>query len=324
MLAPRKLGKLNKTVSPIGFGCAAIGGTYTRNGKIASRGSVDDNETVRAIHAAIDCGICLFDVANIYGAGHVERVLGKALHGRRQDAILQVKFGASFDEVTKEQIDYEGELTAYMLRNSLEGSLRRLETDTIDIFQLQNAGYPAESIPAILETLDTFIQAGKIQAYSFGTPDVSKAELFAQAPHCATIITGHNVLMDAADMLTMLEEYDVALLAGVPLFLGFLSGNYDRTSTFATNDQRTNMNLKSGGLANRLAKIEQLRDCLTSNGRTMVQGALAWLWSRHHLTIPVVGFKRVEQVEEAVNALEFGPLSAEQMAEIDTILNQSL
>lgn len=321
MIEARKLGKLNQTVTPIGFGCAAIGGFYTRNGRVASRGNVDNNESTGAIHAALDSGIKLFDVANIYGAGHAERILGQAIKSRRQDAILQVKFGASFDEVRKAQIDYEGELRPEMISNSVTGSLRRLQTDYIDILQLQNADYPAEAIPPLIEQLNKMVIDGLIRAYSFGTPNVSKAELFAQAPHCATIITGHNVQMDAADMLTMLEKHDIALLAGVPLFMGFLSGKYDQTATFPADDQRHAMPLTSGGLAIMLEKINRLREPLTSNGRTMVQGALSWLWSRHHLTIPVLGFKTADQVREATNALTFGTFSAGKMNEIKLIVD---
>ena len=320
MVEARTLGKLNESILPIGFGCAAIGGFYTRNGRVASRGDIDDDQSVRAIHSALDKGIRLFDVANIYGTGHAERILGRALSGRRQDAVLQVKFGASFDEVRKSQIDYEGELSTEMIVNSVAGSMRRLQTDYIDILQLQNADYPAESIPKLIKQLDKLVQNGLIRAYSFGTPDVGKAEKFAQADHCANIITGHNVLMDAADMLSRLETHNVALLAGVPLFMGFLSAKYNRESIFPANDQRHTMNLNSAGLARMMAKISILGDSLTSDGRTMVQGALTWLWSRHHLTVPVVGFKTAPQVTEAVKALEFGPFSADEMGEIKSIV----
>ncbi|MEM7334173.1 MAG: aldo/keto reductase [Chloroflexota bacterium] len=316
----RKLGKLNEWIAPLGLGCAAIGGFYTRNGRIASRGDVDDQETIRAVHAAIDHQIQLFDVANIYGAGHAERVLGQALQGKRERAILQVKFGASFDEVMKAQIDFEGDVTETMIRHSLEGSLRRLQTDYVDIFQFQNAGYPKEKIPELLLVLERLVAEGKIRSISFGTPNVETAELFAASSHCATIITGHNVFMDVAEMLAMLARHDVALLAGVPLFMGFLSGKYNANSTFDENDLRATMPLQSGGLADRLEQVELLRDVLCENGRSLVQGAICWLWSRHSLTIPLPGFKTVAQVEELAKAASFGSFNAGQMDRISQIL----
>ncbi|MEM7801147.1 MAG: aldo/keto reductase [Chloroflexota bacterium] len=312
----RKLGRLNESILPLGLGCAAIGGYYTRSGRVASRGEIDDQESIRAIHAALSHGIRLFDVANIYGAGHAERILGQALRGQRDKALLQVKFGASFDEVTRTQIDYEGEVTPAMIRASLEGSLRRLQTDYIDIFQFQIAEYPLEQIPPLIDFLEQLVVEGKIRSISFGTPRVEAAALFAASPHCATIITGHNLLMDVPEMLDMLDEADVALLAGIPLFLGFLSGKYTANHLFSKEDLRASVIANTPNMPQRLQTIAELKPLLTAGGRSMVQGALAWLWGRHRLTIPLPGFKTADQVEELVGALNHGPLSSNQIKEI--------
>ncbi|MEM7119277.1 MAG: aldo/keto reductase [Chloroflexota bacterium] len=312
----RQLGKLGEKIVPLGFGCAAIGGAYTRNGRFASRGSIDTNEIRRAIDIALSNGIQLFDVGNIYGAGDAERLLGQALGRRRQQAILQVKFGASFDEVTRTQIDYEGEISEAMVRNSLAGSLRRLQTDYIDIFQFQVGNYPQEKLPKMVELLEKLVAEGQIRSYSYGTGDIEQLRPFVEAPHCATVITNHNVLMDQAALLDYLAAEGVALLAGVPFYMGLLTGKINAHSQFDAQDVRAGWPLDSPRFASLLGKIEALREVLTSSGRTMAQGALAWLWARHPITIPVPGFRTVAQVENSLAAIAFGPFAEAEMEAI--------
>ncbi len=321
----RKLGKSSILIRPLGFGCAAIGGYYTRNGQVNSRGSVDPMEITRAIHTATDQGIALFDVANIYGAGDAERLLGQALAegGRRQKAVLQVKFGASFDEVTRTQIDYSNRLEKSWIINSLHGSLRRLQTDVIDIFQFQIADYPLEWLSEVLDTLDELVAGGKIRAYSIGTGDLDRIRLFAERDHCATVIHTLNVLNDAPLVLPALSEYGVASLAGMPLYLGILSGRYNPKMNFDTDDLRGRLNFQEGRFAEALQQVALIRDILESNGRTLAQGALAWIWARAEHTVPVPGFKTVTHVESSIAALEKGPLTPDQMRQIDELLGRS-
>ena len=317
MMDKRKLGKSGIEIKPVGAGLAAIGGYYTRGGRVASRGEVDDAESIRAIHAALAHEISLFDVGNIYGAGHAERILGKALaDGKRQQAVIQTKFGASFDEVTRRQIDYEERYHPEWIVNSLEGSLRRLRTEYVDIFQFQIADYPPEHLPEIITVLDDLVQQGRIRAYSIGTREIDRARLFAEAPHCAAIITNQNIFMDAPEMLALLETYDVALLAGLPFYMGLLTGKYSSDSVFAEDDVRQRFDLSSARFAGVLSTLDNMRDILQSEGRTIIQGALAWIWTRHPLSIPVPGFKTVAQIEENAAALNFGTLTSGQMAQI--------
>ena len=318
----RRLGKLDEMVLPLGFGCAAIGGAYTRNGRVASRGTVDDAETARAVHAALAHGIQLFDVGNIYGAGHAERVLGAALAGKRQHAILQVKFGASFDEVTRTQIDYEGPISESMIRNSLAGSLRRLQTDYVDIFQFQVGNYALEQLPDIVAILDVLVREGQIRAYSYGTREIERLRPFVEAAGCATVITNHNVLMDAPELLDYLAQHNVALLAGLPLYMGLLAGNIDASTVFDEQDARASWNLAAPHFVSSVERINALRPLLTNGGRSMAQGALAWLWARHPLTIPVPGFRTVAHVESSAAALQYGALDETTMAAIADVVSQ--
>ncbi len=128
----RTLGRSGIEVSALGVGCWAIGGLFWEDGKPLGWGEVDDDESVRALHRALDLGVTFVDTANVYGAGHSERVLGRAFAGRRDQVVLATKFGFTFDEETRETRGPDG--TPAGLRTQLEASLRRLGTDYVDLY----------------------------------------------------------------------------------------------------------------------------------------------------------------------------------------------
>jgi aryl-alcohol dehydrogenase-like predicted oxidoreductase len=130
----RRLGRAGREVSALGLGCWAIGGPFMRLGRASGWGDVDDEESVRAIRRALDLGVTLFDTADVYGCGHSERVLGRALGPNRQRVAIATKFGYTFDEVTRTASDVD--VSAAEIRRACEASLRRLGTDSIDLYQL--------------------------------------------------------------------------------------------------------------------------------------------------------------------------------------------
>src|SRR2546430_16099084 len=129
----RSLGRSRIQVSGLGFGCWAIGGPLWERGKPLGWGEVDDAESIRAIHAALDLGVTFFDTANVYGAGHSERILGRALAGRRDRVGIATKFGNLSDERTREMTGVDG--TPDGGRRQPADSLRRLGTDYVDPYQ---------------------------------------------------------------------------------------------------------------------------------------------------------------------------------------------
>ena len=138
----RTLGRSGIQVSAMGLGCWAIGGPFWRGDVAVGWGKVDDDESVRAIHCALDLGITFFDTADVYGAGHSERVLGRALSACRDKVIIATKFGNTFDETSK-QITGADASPEY-IRRACEASLRRLNTDHIDLYQFHDGGYNLE------------------------------------------------------------------------------------------------------------------------------------------------------------------------------------
>jgi aryl-alcohol dehydrogenase-like predicted oxidoreductase len=310
------------------MGCWAIGGPFFENGTPHGWGEVDDDESIRALHRALDLGVNFFDTANVYGAGHSERVLAKAFAGRRQDVVIATKFNSIFNEETRE---ITGSSAAPDdIRQACEDSLLRLDTDYIDLYQFHDNGYPADKAEPVRETLEELVKDGKIRAYGWSTDFADRAEVFAQGEHCTAIQLELNVLDDNPTVIDVCEKYNLAAINRGPLAMGLLTGKYTASTQPSTDDVRGEkspewMKYFEGGKPSPayLKKIAAVREVLTSNGRTLPQGALAWLWGRSEQTIPIPGFRTVKQVEENCGALEFGPLKKDQMQEIEAILGRS-
>ncbi len=312
----------------MGLGCWAAGGLSPAGGTASGWSGVNDAETIRAIHRGLELGVDFFDTANVYGMGHSERILGQALAGRRDQVVIATKFGHTFDETT-----FQGtapDASPEGIRRSCEASLRRLNTDYIDLFQLHINGYDVDKAGDVRDTLETLVAGGKIRCYGWSTDFPDRARLFAEGPHCAAIQVEMNVMDDAPDVLEVCEQFNLAAINRGPLAMGLLTGKYTVNTSLPDEDVRgphapTWMKYFKDGKPNPewLAKLAAIREILASGGRTLAQGALAWLWARSKQTIPIPGFKTAAQVEENCGAMRFGPLTAEQMAEIDALLGRS-
>lgn len=323
----RMLGRSGIEVSAMGLGCWAIGGPFWAGETPLGWGEVDDSESIRAIHAALDLGINFFDTANVYGAGHSERVLGRALAGRRDRVVIATKFNAVFDEHTRQVTGADP--SPQGIRRACEDSLRRLQTDYLDLYQFHDNGYPVEQAGPVRDTLEELVKEGKIRAYGWSTDFPDRAEFFAQGPHCSAIQLQLNVLDDNPAVIAICEKYNLAAINRGPLAMGLLTDKYAPQTRVSIDDVRgekspTWMKYFKDGKPNPewLAKRDAIRQILTSGGRTLAQGALAWLWARSPQTIPIPGFRTVAQVKENAAAMQFGPLTSEQMQEIDAILGR--
>ena len=323
----RALGRSGIEVSALGMGCWAIGGPFWAGETPLGWGEVDDEESIRAIHAALDRGVNFFDTANVYGAGHSERVLGRAIADRRSHFVIATKFNAVFDETTRQVTGADASPEG--IRKACEESLRRLNTDYIDLYQFHDNDYPAEKAAPIREMIEKLVQAGKIRAYGWSTDYVDKAEVFAQGLKCTSIQLQLNVLDDNPLMIAFCEKHNLAAINRGPLAMGLLTGKYTPATKLSADDVRGQkspewMKYFSDGKPNPqwMSMREAILDILTSAGRTVAQGALAWLWGRTPQTLPIPGFRTVRQVEENAGAMEFGPLTPDQMSQVDSILGR--
>ncbi|GAB4577615.1 MAG: aldo/keto reductase [Anaerolineales bacterium] len=323
----RTLGKSNLQVSALGMGCWAIGGPWTwaqpgREPYPAGWGKTDDAEAIRAIHAALDAGVNFFDTAANYGAGHSEIVLGNALKGRRNKAVIATKFGHIINEETKTVYGDDDQILANV-RKDLENSLRRLQTDVIDVYQLHAGDYDPVKAVELRGVLEDLVREGKIRWYGWSTDLVDRAKIFSAGEHCTSIQFRLNVIFDNIPMRELCANTRMAGINKDPLHKGILTGKFTTASTFPADDIRSRTNFAEGEIASRLQIVEHLREVLTSGGRTMAQGALAYIWALDENMIPIPGFKTVQQATENAKAMNFGPLTAAQMRQIDEIIGRS-
>ena len=324
----RILGRSGIEVSALGMGCWAIGGPLWSGETPIGWGEVDDDESIRAIHKALELGVTLFDTANVYGAGHSEKVLGEALAGDRSSVVIATKFNAVFDEVNRQVTGSDASPAG--IRSACEASLRRLNTDYIDLYQFHDNGYPAEKAGPVRETLEELVKEGKIRTYGWSTDFPERAQVFAQGAQCSAMQFQLNVLDDNPDMILLCEKENLAALNRGPLAMGLLTNKYTSQIKIAANDVRGSkspdwMKYFKDGKPNPewAAKRDAIHEILTSKGRTIAQGALAWNWARSENTLPIPGFRTVAQVQENASAMQFGPLTPKQMEEINTLLERA-
>jgi aryl-alcohol dehydrogenase-like predicted oxidoreductase len=305
------------------MGCWAVGGpwTWSQPGEEpfpAGWGQVDDAESIRAIQVALDLGIDFFDTAANYGAGHSEAILGKALADQREHVIIATKFGHMVNEADKE-VHKDDEQILGNLRQDCENSLRRLGTDYIDVYQFHEASYNIDKAPQVVDVLEELVKEGKIRYYGWSTDLPDRARIFTKGEHYTAVQFALNISHDNEEMRNLCADFDLGGINKNPLNKGILTGKFNADSTFPENDIRHGLNFKEGIPADRLKQVDALREVLTARGHTLAQASLAYIWALDERMVPIPGFKTVQQVEENAGALELGPLSEEQMQQINEI-----
>ena len=322
----RILGRSGIEVSEIGFGCWAIGGPVTMDGKPDGWGEVDDDESVAAVRRALDLGVTFFDTADVYGAGHSERVLGRALAGHRDQVVIATKFGYTFDPGQRAITGQDA--TAGYVQRACRASLRRLGTDRIDLYQLHIGDLPAAQAEEVAGTLEELAAGGLIRSYGWSTDDPQRVAAFAAGAHCTAVQHEMNVLADAPAMLAACGRSGLASISRGPLAMGLLTGKYGPGSQLPPDDVRASqpwVGYFDGGRPAPawLARLDAVRDVLTGGGRTLAQGALGWLLARSPHTVPIPGIRTVAQAGQNAAALRLGPLAPAEMNQIARLLDQS-
>ncbi len=316
--------QLDTKIQPLGMGGWAIGSAWGPENLALGWSTVDDKESMKALYYAYERGIRLFDTAATYGYGHSEKVLGEALHSVRNQILIATKFGCPCDEEKKEGRGISVERDSII--TECHDSLRRLRTDYIDIYQLHVQPLEKAKAEDVIETLEYLKERGDIRSYGWSTDTPEEAEIFLAHDACSAIQFDLNIFANNDRMIQLLEKHETVGLNRQPLAMGLLSGKYNKNSSFPKDDIRSEnidwMVYYKNGAPNEelLTKLDAIREILTSNGRTMVQGALAWIWARSPYMVPIPGFKTISQVENNVDALEFGPLTKKQVDEIDHII----
>lgn len=311
----RRLGASGLVVSAVGLGCNNIGRKL-------------DLEATRAVvDAALDAGITLFDTADIYGVGASEQLLGTALKGRRDDIVLATKFG--MDMGGSNGPDWGARGARRYIARAVEASLRRLETDYIDLYQMHRPD-PATPIEETLRALDDLVRAGKVRYLgnsNFAGWQVADADWVARASGLTPFISAQNEYSlltrgAEAELVPACERFGLGLLPYFPLNSGLLSGKYRRGSAPAAGT-RLSLDRYARILANApWDTIEALERFARERGRTLLDVAIGGMAARPAVASVIAGATTAEQVRANAAAITWRP-AAEDTAALDAILQAS-
>ena len=308
MLPTRRLGRQGLEVAALGICCRVMSQSY---------GEPDDQESVATLHRAVELGITMFDTAEAYGPFANEELLGRTLQGRRDDIILATKFGFHFEGRQLLGTDSRPR----HIREVVEASLRRLRTDRIDLLY-QHRVDPAVPIEDVVGTMADLVREGK--ARFLGLSEAGEATIRrAHAVHPISALQSEYSLWERnleADILPVLRELGIGLVAFSPLGRGFLTGTARRAEEYPEGDYRRgdprfqganfDVNMSAASAVHRLAKAK---------GATAGQVALAWLLSRGDDVVPIPGTKRRRYLEENAAAASV-ELTEPEIAELDRAL----
>jgi aryl-alcohol dehydrogenase-like predicted oxidoreductase len=307
----RQLGARGPEVSEIGFGCMSIGiaDVYTSSVQ-------DDVKAVELIHRALDLGINFLDTANIYGDSEIK--VGKALRGRRDGVVLATKFGIVMgSDVQNRGVDGSPE----NVRRACNESLKRLAVENIDLYYLHRVD-PQVPIEETVGAMAELVKAGKVRhlGLSEAAPETVRR---AHKVHPIAALQNEYSLFTRdpeEELLPVLRELGIALVAYSPLGRGFLGGRFRSVDDLAPGDwRRGNPRFQGEQFARNLAIADRLQEIAEEKNCTAAQLALAWLLRRHPDVIPIPGTSSVARMEENCGAADIS-LSEEDLERIETAL----
>ena len=309
-LGKRILGKSGIAVTEIGLGLWAIGGD--------SWGPTEDRESLNTIDAALDAGVTFFDTADVYGAGHSEELLGRAMAGRREKFVVATKIGWQNFDRGRNQSAYD---TVAKLIAGVERNLRRLRTDHVDVIQ-SHIDFCEPTMEIFVEGFQRLQRDGKVRAYGVSTSDLEYLKAFNADGGCATLQIDYSILnrTPEADIFPYCAEHGIGVIVRGPLAMGILTGKFGPGTQFSEGDFRQRWQDNPGERATYLedlAKVEKLRPL--AQGRTLAQLALQFVLAHPAVTVAIPGAKTSGQLDDNVGAALLPPLTPEEMAHIDGI-----
>jgi aryl-alcohol dehydrogenase-like predicted oxidoreductase len=317
----RKLGRHGPDVFPIGLGCMTIGiaGTYTSSVR-------NDEEAAALIHRALDLGVTLLDTADIYGDS--ERQVGKAIKGRRPGVTLATKFGFLTAVSPNERRDAPDRMIngrAQYVKEACETSLQRLGVDHIDLYYLHRVD-PNTPIEETVGAMADLVKQGKVRHIGLSEPSPATVRRAHKVHPLAAVQSEYSLFTrDPEDeLLPLLRELGIALVAYSPLGRGFLAGRFRTPDDLAAADwRRGNPRFQGENFAKNLQLADLLRELAANKGCSAAQLALAWLLASHDNVIPIPGTSSVQRLEENVASVNFS-LSQKELQQIDQIAPQGI
>lgn len=315
----RDYGRTGWKISEVGFGAWAIGGSW---------GSVDDDDSIKALNTAIDNGINFIDTADVYGDGRSEKLISQVLKQRSEEIVVVTKLGRRLNPHIASGYNQEN-MTAFV-----ERSLKNLDVEALDLVQLHCPPTEVYYMPEVFGWLDDLVAAGKIKYYGVSVEKVEEALKAIEYPNVQSVQIIFNMLRHRPTELffTEAKRRKVGILARVPLASGLLTGKITRQTTFAADDHR---NFNRHGAAfdvgetfsgledfeQALAAVDEIR-ALVPEGASMAQFALRWILMFDAVTATIPGAKNIKQAQDNAAAADLAPLSEETMKRVQEIYDQ--
>jgi len=316
----REFGRTGWKISDISFGAWAIGGTW---------GTVDDKESLAALHHAIDLGVNFIDTADVYGDGRSERLVAQLRKERSETIYVATKAGRRLDPHVASGYNRKN-LTAY-----IERSLKNLDTEALDLLQLHCPPTEVFYNPEVFGVLDDLVQAGKLKHYGVSVEKVEEALKAIEYPNVKSVQIIFNIFRQrpAELFFEQAKKRKVAILARVPLASGLLTGKLTAKSTFEDDDHRkfnrhgeefdrgetfSGVDYETG-----LTAVDELRK-LVPDGWTMAQFALRWITMFDAVSCAIPGAKNTKQAEDNVRASDLPALAPETMDAIRALYDERI
>jgi aryl-alcohol dehydrogenase-like predicted oxidoreductase len=316
----REFGRTGWKIAAVGFGAWAIGGTW---------GPVEDEESLRTLHRALDLGVNFFDTADVYGDGRSERLLARLRKERKDQFYAVTKAGRRLNPHVAGGYNRQN-LTAFV-----ERSLKNLETDALDLVQLHCPPTEVYYMPEVFGVLDDLVQQGKLRFYGVSVEKVEEALKAIEYPNVQSVQIIFNIFRQRPAELFFPEAIrrKVGILARVPLASGLLTGKLSAQTKFDQDDHRLfnrqgesfdrGETFSGVDYATGLQAVDELR-ALVPAGMSMAAFALKWILMFDAISTTIPGAKHPGQVEDNVRAADYPPLSPETMQKVAEIYNHHI
>ncbi len=297
----RRLGNTDFEITPVGFGAWAIGGSYQ-----FGWGQQDDQDSINTIHAALDAGINWIDTAAIYGLGHSEEIVARALKGVSQKPYVFTKLSRVWD-ATGENISDDQSVAG--VRRQVEESLRRLQVETIDLMQF-HWPRPDDQLESGWETLLQLKQEGKIRHIAVCNYNVAQMERIAKIAPISSLQPPYSIIRpDVEDeILPYCGAHNIGVIVYSPMQSGLLTGamSHERMHNLDADDWRKrNPMFQEPRLTRNLAIADLLKEIGAPHGRTAGEVAIAWTLRRPEVTAAIVGARHPQQIDGIIGAMDF-------------------
>ncbi len=317
-MTSRVFGRSGWRVNEIGLGCWEFGGAISLDGKPDGWTGVTDDESVATIGRAVELGVNFFDTADMYGWGRSEELLGKVLRPHRDKVWIASKVGFWHDEAGKRTFN---ESKDYIV-GACEASLRRLQTDHIDLYQCHL--WRTERWPEFLSAFETLLKQGKIRAFGVSTNDFDMVQRFDERRSLAAVQANYNLLDRHVerDILPYCRARGIAFIARGPLAMGKLTGKFTRDTRFDPNDIRSKW-LEGDArhdFEQQIDMVDRLKPVAAKAGLTMSQLAIRFVFSHADVSVLIPGAKNRTQLEQNVGASTLPPLTGGDLGAIERAL----